>query len=777
MPGIALAQIEVPRPPPPGFDFQPRPWPEEFYQSSMTRGEALEYRIVNALFDGNTSIPLYDSDIPGIGSGAVRIGRNIFNNYDTLNTWTVIDSFSIRLASRIVGADLTVGPPERIPDQVLQFPVGGMRLGVDGSFEIRNIRQMSPEKARTKEALDFENAGPGDEADIEDLNPYLNSSPLDAAMRVKLRDVLNLVKLPFKIPFHANCVKKRMKKNEIISYTVSGTAGFGGDFGWNVSPVPLIEGYAGVGVEFHFTGSYQIAIMKEDDRYAKVRISRLKGDQLKVTAGTRLGFPGVFQGFVLFKGSSIETTVGRLSPTITPFQFTATNAREIGLDVGYRYDLESPEGRDAYHRAVLGSFIRSSELSAMIPEEGRPPVERLYRRKTDRHLHNAEFSGRASPVIRFSVARGSQKITTEIELPDGEKRFFQSVKSRSREYDFVGSGERVTHRTSILIDDQAFREKLEDSFVLMSENSIDDSYTMAASLNRYVGRVETDLGLKGIFPRFPRRAPPAPGKKLGRRLFYGRSSFYFGMTFKLSGLRRFLETPWEEIDRRAKGLGLRLKQRWFEEAREAFLRGDAQAEHAALTRLFANQGRSELYPILLMEGLPNGTYERFLVAQNPAFGNIQVRGHTPTAMENTLRISSQSMGMGTETERTAQDPEALVRSFYSSRDALGRTVIHFNLSKTPEFLYFRIQPMSRRHKKDAIEVIVYNRHLKFKEGLNSITLDPNSPDPLERKLSAKLLADETLFMTMGFSQRASEWGFGASQRFDTSVFYRTVPYW
>jgi hypothetical protein len=369
------------------------------------------------------------------------------------------------------------------------------------------------------------------------------------------------------------------------------------------------------------------------------------------------------------------------------------------------------------------------------------------------------------------VNRGTQHITTEIELPDGSKQFFQSSKARSNYFDFLGKGQKVTHRTSILIDDEAFREKLEDSFLLMSENSIEDSYTFASSLNRHIEQVETDLGESGIFPRFPDRIPGRLGHKHSRKFFYGRSSFYFGMTFKLSGLKKFLETPWTEIERRAQVLGLRLKQDLFEAAKIAFLIGDARSEYEALSKFFTNQRNSELYPKLLMEGMPETLFERFLVAQNPAFGNIQIRGHTPLAMENTLRTTSQSMGMGTETDRTALDPNAIIKSFHSSRDELGRTVIHFNLAKTPEFLYFRIQPMARRYRHDSIEVIAYNRANRFKEGENTLLLDPASSDPLNKKLSSKLISDLTYVMTMGYSQKGSQWGFGASQRFDTAGFY------
>ncbi|NDG84966.1 MAG: hypothetical protein EBX52_08020, partial [Proteobacteria bacterium] len=735
--------------------------------------EALEYRIVNALFDGNTSIP-YSHGIPGFGSAGVRVSRNIYNNYDVMNTWTVIDTFQLQVTPQSIQAQSDLQLWDRTPEQIIKFPVGSIGLGVNGTLELRDIRQMSPEKARTTEAPDLREEPP-ESGDIQDLNPYLNSSPLDSPMRVKLKDILNVVKLPFKIPFHARGVKKHMRRGEIISYTVSGTIGFGANVGWNLSPIPKLDISAGIGVEVHVNGSYQVAILKEDDRFVKVRVSRLKGVGTSGNLSTGMRSPDLYEGFLLFKGSKIETRVASFSPSITPFRFSIGASEDHGIDVGYRYDLDSEEGREAYHRAVLGSFAKSDEVSTEETGTPRPAVEKLYRRTTDRLSTGLDFSGNINPVFRFSLDRNTQNITTEIELPDGTKKFFQSSKSRSNMFDFFGNGQKTTHRTSILIDHDAFREKIEDSFLLMSENSIEDSYTTAPSLNTHFERVETDLGQKGIFPRFPAVGPLESNGRRRKKLFYGRSSFYFGMTFKLSGLRRFLETTWETIEERAGKLGLHLSRKHFEEARDAFGAGDAKAEYQALTRFFSNQRHSELYPLLLMEGMPNELFERFLVAQNPAFGNIQVRGHTPLAMENTLRVSSQSMGMGTETERVALDPEATIRGLGTTRDEKGRTVVHLNLTKVPEFVYFRMQPMSRRHKRDVVEIIAYNRNQRFKEGENLILLDPESTDPLAKKLSSKLLSDETLFLTVGYSRKGSQWGFGASTRFATTSSYPFAP--
>ena len=770
LPLAGFAQdLEIARPTPAPSDFQPRPWPEAFYQSAMSRWEALEYRIVNALFDGTTSFP-YNQDIPNFGSAGVRVSRHIYNNYDVMNTWTVIDTFNLRLTPQSIQAQSDLALWERTPEQIIKFPVGSVSFGLNGTLEIRDIRQMSPEKARTSEAADLREEPP-EGNDIQDLNPYLNSSPLDSPMRVKLKDVLNVVKLPFKIPFHSRGVKKRMKRGEIISYTVSGTVGFGANIGWNLTPLPKLDAGAGVGVELHVNGSYQVAVLKEDDRFVKVRVSRLRGVGASVNVSTGMHATDLYEGFLVFKGSKIETRVGNFSPSITPFRFSIGASDDHGIDIGYRYDLDSEEGRDAYHRAVLGSFVKSDEVSTLECGTPRPAVEKLFRRKTDTVSSGLNFSGNVNPIFRFSIDRNTQDITTGIELPDGTKKFFQSSKSRSNLFDFIGNGQKTTHRTSILIDQDAFREKVEDSFLLMSENSIEDSYTTAPSLNRHFERVETDLGQQAIFPRFPLAGPPEPDGRRRKRLFYGRSSFYFGMTFKLSGLRQFLETAWETIEQRAEKLGLHLKRERFEEAREAFASGDAQAEHRALTAFFSNQRHSELYPLLLMEGMPNALFERFLVAQNPSFGNIQIRGHTPLAMENTLRVSSQSMGMGTETERVALDPEATIRSLGTSKDEQGRTIIRLNLAKVPEFLYFRMQPMSRRHKRDVVEIIAYNRNQRFKEGENLIVLDPESTDSLTKKLSSKLLGNETLFLTAGYSRKGSQWGFGASTRFETSAFY------
>ena len=768
-PGAARAQVEVATPTPAPSDFQPEPWPEQFYQSAMTRVEALEYRLVNALFDGNTSFDVFNHNFSQIRtSTGVRMGRNIYNNYDVMNTWTVIDSLRINLSSQIWGASSSVPLFTPSPEQALQLPFAGVSLGVNGALELRDVRQMSPEHARSNRDLTAPDLI--GEGDIQDLNPYLNSSPLDSPIRVKLKDILNPVKLPFRIPFNRKDVR-RMKKGEIISYTLSGTVGFGANIGWNYDPIPLIQAGAGIGFEIHLAGNYQVAVMKEDDRFVKVRVSRIgsRGGSLNLNSGVR--FENLYEGFFLFKGKSYQLHLANYSPSITPFHFSIDKNHDREVDLGYRYDLESPEGRDAFHRAVLGSWVRSEETASEDEGAANPAVSKLYRRTTVRSTGGAAINGNLNPILRFDFNRGNQEVNTEIELPDGTRQYFQTSRSRSNLFSFLGANNRLTHRTSVLIDEEAFQKKLEDSVLLTSENSIEDSYTFASSLNRYLERVEEDLGETGVFPKFPDRMPSAPDSKRQKRVFYGRSSFYFGMAFKLSGLRHFLNTPWKVLEERAGKLGIRLKEKYFQAAKDAFEDGDAEAESKALNSLFTNQHHSELYPRLLMEGLPESEYERFLVAQNPAFGNIQRRGHTPLAMENVLRTTSQSMGMSTDTDRTALDPEATIKSFSSTKGDDQRITIRFNLTKTPEFIYFRIQPMSRRHRKDVVEIIAFNRDQRFKAGENSFVLDPASTDPLVHKLSSRLDSGQTLFMTLGYSQKAANWGFGATQRFNTTDFY------
>ena len=85
-----------------------------------------------------------------------------------------------------------------------------------------------------------------------------------------------------------------------------------------------------------------------------------------------------------------------------------------------------------------------------------------------------------------------------------------------------------------------------------------------------------------------------------------------------------------------------------------------------------------------------------------------------------------------------------------------------------KFVYFRMNPLLvPRRKSKPLQLVVYNRGDRFKEGVNEIILDPNSNDDLARRLALRVNPGGLMNFTVGYSRSGNKWGYGASTRFRT----------
>jgi hypothetical protein len=127
------------------------------------------------------------------------------------------------------------------------------------------------------------------------------------------------------------------------------------------------------------------------------------------------------------------------------------------------------------------------------------------------------------------------------------------------------------------------------------------------------------------------------------------------------------------------------------------------------------------------------------------------------------------MGLGSDTYRTVSDPDAVITQLGVKNRPDGNLELHFELQNNPSFLFFRVSPLThRRRKKDAVEFVFLNRESRFKMGMNTLILDPESADPVVRKLIGKLDGRQYVLLTAGYSRRPDQWGYGASTTFTTT---------
>src|SRR5690606_20415084 len=105
-------------------------------------------------------------------------------------------------------------------------------------------------------------------------------------------------------------------------------------------------------------GEYRITILKENERYVRLKLTRVRAHGTTVGAGAEASTE-VFEGMVVF---------GRELPGIpvkvVPFKFNWTWQTSRQQDIAFRYDLNDPIAAAAFEKAVLGQLEQSSEAES-----------------------------------------------------------------------------------------------------------------------------------------------------------------------------------------------------------------------------------------------------------------------------------------------------------------------------------------------------------------------------------------------------------------------------
>jgi len=746
-------------------------WPETFYQWAIRRPENLDSRFTGALFDGENHSDLFVDNFTGGTSLNFSTSREVFNNYDLIGSWTVVDRVRFRLNSTLIGygTNRVNAAPE---GPGFSFPFFGVNFGVQGTLEWRNYRQLSPTEVRSLPAPmmdpDTAHATPAD-PDISEINPYLSALNLNPNLGARLKKFLNPFTLPFRMPLSRSDLR-HMRKGEVIAYNLSGRVGFRGTFGWQVIPATDLYFGANTAIETHLDGEYLVAVMKEDDRYAKVRVSRIRGHGSSLRVNTGLDWRNVFQGIFLFKETSFQLQLGNLSTRVIPFYFELSRFHQKEIDIAYRYDLETPEGREAFHRAVLGSLVPSEDAAQADEHHPNPSVVRLYDRATD-HLNWTRSTGSTlSLFLNRRQDRSEDSIETEVHLPEGTRHLYRTSSQKSTLHNALfGSTEKTSRRISLLMDQEGFRSGMSGSILIIAENSIEDSSTSPRELNDYTREVGTFFGRSSWLPDFPDEAPPEyghSGNRRSRRAWYGRSSFYYGFSIDQESLSRWLNQDSAALLEHARKNRLELDAETFTALKSAFESRDSIQLHSILQRLLSNRNQTEALMNLFKLHLPQDSLENFLVAQNPAFGNIQQRGHTLTELESVFRNTDPELGAGSPWYKSAQDPNARVNALECESLTDRKIRVRFDLSHDPGFVFLSLTPLTGRGHRQAVELVVFNRNRRFHEGQNEWILDPASEDPVIHRLTSEWNEREgPMSLTLGFSREKNQWGYGSSCQF------------
>ena len=805
----SLAQINDPLDPDLSLDHpEVKPWSTSFFNSVNQQFDGLKYKFVRALFEGTVEADLFNQNLGQNFHLGSNIRREIYNNYDIFETWTVIDQWKLKIDASPDVASLKSPSPIPALNSVIQaFSLsGGIGLGANGVLQIRDYRQVIPKdltgfKERRKKVVVADDEERSN--DVVELNPYLNEDSLDSPFRPKVRDILNPIKLPFRLPFSRKAFRS-MEEGELISYNISGQLLFGGSLGWNFIPNPMVQVGLNLSVETHINSAFQISVLKEDERFAKVRVGYLNGRGSSEEIGLEIHVRVPYQDLKGLDHVS-NTLKPNLIESFRPYYFRHATQKNAEVDLGYRYDLDSIDGKIAYHHAVLGSFVESEQFAMRDKGTSNPSVTKIFTRDS-KSLSSLNSSG-VNLSFFLDQKTSSIRLETVTHLED-ENGVLHDINQTQIEKSYfsrglLGADGSIDHKFTVVLDRQAYLNKKKGSLLLISETRINDPFTRAKEINRYAKEVEITTQQPGIFPDFPSKIPDPFNPGYFKKVYYGGSSFYFGYTLSEDEIRKFLNTDFNKfysIFSLSK----------FEIDRSKFIKAFAHAKKAIQVNPQTNESSTALYKALCEifsdrdELVPlsqllaylvttdtkspyshSGPLENaFLLAQNSAFGNIENQNLRLKPLAQLIRNSDQEMGILNSPTPNREDPNAIISVLSTKLTGSNDTPekdrkleISFDLSSEPDFIYFLMRPETSGHaeiEKNYKELLVFNRDHRFKKGMNKITLDPLSLDEIERRLSAKVHHKIKMKFSLGYRTNNQKWGPGVSLLFDPSSFYPAV---
>jgi hypothetical protein len=575
------------------FDTQenPRPdhWPDGLWRNIRSGADEVGYSLTQVLFDNIDSFDQGLYDHGGIRLKA-RIKREAFDNQDVLNSYSVVDHFSLGVDIK----NMSLQVPLFTPNLVL-----GFGIGVGGSLDWMNIRQvkanryailprvdeeyeelsyyqLSPKDLRRlkrerrkkeKQNSKLKNNDPPpvfepepDGATVQPVNTYGSGTFLDPSFRPRLSRYWNQVTFPFRLPVNLKRLAK-MEEGELISYNASGYVELGPNIGFTSNPLPLpgsleVSGYYKAFVK----GNFKITILKENDRFVRVKVTRSREKGHRYGVGSGAVRYELFEGFLMFEGKALEQNLLRTRMSLVPFQFEAQTSYAKSFDVGYRYDLKYPEAQEAFKKAVFGAFGDSEDL---LDREDPTSSEKVVTKVFDKDAWSTSRNNLQRFNLQFfnrKVTKASQSIEAKLTLPTGQHLVFKEAKAMSKEWKLIwGRFEKLNYNYTISLDKTAYLKDGPNALQLVIEAKIEDSHTSGYEMRDYIKKVRDTLGKDDVLPDLPTHLPKHIRSRFDddneyirdaaklKKAKYRKSSFYYGFNIDQAHLELFMRTDEEKM--------------------------------------------------------------------------------------------------------------------------------------------------------------------------------------------------------------------------------------
>lgn len=749
-------------------------WPNDFRYRVKKAEVGFSQRFVDYLFDSIDHVNLFN-----ISKNTWSIGldsnRAVYDNHDVFQSYTVVDTLSLPIG--LYSYSTLIG------DTSLLFG-----LGIGGNFTFTDIRQVSKSnfgsieqlEQRVREIRFSDWFAAVSERRADPNNPPYREAPattdepgfpMSSLNNARFSKMWNRVAFPARLPFKAEWLS-RLDAGEVVTYGGEGYIEVGPSWG-KVADLVDVNGTmkvisAAMSYKAYLRGQYRIAILKEDENFVRVKVLR-RGE-----AGNRFSVGANTDRISLFDGIMI---LERAASNFIPFNLEKNKKRAKIFEQGFRFDLRTSQGREAYENAVLGRLAMADELSTQYVESGiytgqSAPVERLFRR-TANEKSNSE-------TRRIKLYVYDQTRSTDVTAADSDV-MMKSDRATSKVYSSItenrmeskllfGSREKLLTRTTI--------ESSPKVFGAIFEGAVEDSITDAKELNAYEDLVEGILQRGQIFTRLPVSTPdtrsfpgvPSNGEnpyekdhepKVGN---YGLASFYFRIDASGNHIAKFLNLPeqqrWAVLEKvfkqepgtwqteegrkfaRLKGYAGRaisfflipidVRARSLESfsfAKEIYDRwgslgqfiSDPETLVFEMGKLFSDTIYGPEMMATFTTAVAEDKMPFFLTANNVSFGRINIREGEYNEAGKTLEDYRRAANF--DNPELPQNVNLAVNDLHSRVLPDGKVEVLFRLTERPEILYFRVDRVSMMTDTTA-ELIVVNAG-QANIGENRLVFDPN----------------------------------------------------
>jgi hypothetical protein len=754
--------IEVPSTTKPGVDL----WPDRVWTDLSREVDRSGTQLTNILFDQIDKFELY-SVSQNNNSAALGVKRSVYDNQDVLNSYTVNDQFLIELGRNATEYSIPLVP-------ALASPVN-FNLGINGRLQVTHIRQVSSSRfPKLPTVADLQK-------ELEEESRVLENEKrkwweMDPSWRPRLIKFWNPLISVWRIPWTKEGLKK-IQVGDLISYSTSGHVSVGIEAGFlPVRLTPGIDLSVGAGVQAYVRGEFRITLLKESERYVKVKLTRVRSYGKAMTVGSTTNDMKVMEGFFLFEGKKLEKEIKDQKITVIPFKLTVDHENKNQSDIGYRFDLDDPEGEIAFEKAMRGNFHYAHEIS-----EKSDKVTHILTREAFEKRRSSGYTLGLKWLYNFGKSREKKDLWAVIEKPDGEKEIFKSSLQMARSWTTLwGTGEKQNFLFTTILDESAWLKKEENSFQLISEALYEDVTTTGREMHKYVRDVQSVIGNRQIIPELPLLVPKEGSNRL-KRAKYRRSSFYFGQYFSQKQVEKFIMTDskkaWEISCRSFDYVTDPLKK---SSKINAFFRHwmDVQEKYKTansletlidalqnLRLLFKFHGRAIHAMRALIVSLDGEDIDYFVTATNNAFGRIQFRGRQTTNAERLLQLADETVDFENKVGMYRPDLNAKIEDFKVEQLPNKHLKISFTMPKFMPYFFFKLIRSSGWKKVKTLKDFIYVNKGRFKEGKNEFIVRPASEGNLESALWEGLRTSDYYTLQVAGSIEQPSWGRVVSARF------------